>query len=336
MNMAISSLIVMTCLATIGCNNAFKGLTGGSGNNSLSDYDPLGNFDDKSSGINSDKVRLMSGMDLVIAIDTSGSMREEKEAVEDNIQQLLLDLQRSELDPRIHVIAGGRDRRRGEGESKEWFTFPVGIEVERAALVAAKVGSHDALGKISSLLSGELDDRYVDVNGEPMDSPLEFRENAQLELLIVSDDNGSNDSAYEDDFSNLAEDFDTENIWRATVSGIIGLPNSAESGGSCEIARVGEEYIALAERTGGTLLDICSEDWSQLLQRFSSAVKKRSGSVLLSKKPLGPDRILVTLDGKVLGPSAWTYDKKENRVYLTAGTGYKSGMVLEAKYVHDL
>lgn len=329
-------LCILPAIANLGCNDAFKEMRADSSNSSLNNYDPLANVDEKTSSISSEKARLTSGMDLVIAIDTSGSMREEKEAVENNIQDLLLDLQKSDLDPRIHVIAGGGDRRREEGDVADAFSFPVGIEVARAALIAEKVGSNDALSKIASLLSGELDDKYFDVNGESMDEPLKFRNGAQLELLIVSDDDGSNDFSREDDFSNLAEDFDPENYWQATVSGIVGLPDSAESGGACEIARVGTEYINLTKKTGGSLLDICSKDWSALLQRYSKDVKKRSASILLGKKPLGPQRILVSLDGKALGTSAWTYDEKENRVYLAAGTAYKSGMVLEVKYVHEI
>ncbi len=338
MKKASLCLFVAAALLGNGCNDTFKNLSGQGSKGSLSDYNPIGNFDSRQSALNTDSSQLLNGLDLVVAIDTSGSMNEEKEAVENNIQTLLLGLQKSDLDPRIHVIAGGRDKRKRDENSdpKIVFEFPAGIEVDRAALVAKSVGSHDALGRVSALLSGELDDRYLDVYGEPMDEPLSFRDDAQLEVLIVSDDDGSNDSARDDDFGNLAEDFDPENIWNATVSGIIGVPDSSESTGSCEIARVGEEYISLAKRTGGTVLDICSDNWSDLLQRFSNDIKKRSASLLLSKKPLSADRILVTIDGRTLGPDAWNFNAMENRVYLLPSSGFKAGMVLQAKYVYNL
>lgn len=80
-----------------------------------------------------------------------------------------------------------------------------------------------------------------------MPKPISLRPGAKLEVLVISDDNGSNEES-DTGFSNLAKDFDPTNKWQATVSGIIGLPDSKEAEGVCGIAAIGQEYITLAAR----------------------------------------------------------------------------------------
>lgn len=278
----------------------------------------------------SDSVIVSPNIDLVIALDTSGSMREEKQAVENNLNQLMLSLLESNLSPLIHVIAQGRSRNILQ-PNRNGFVFTPDIDPNRVALVDQAVGSHDALSHVTRLLSGLYSNRYKDVTGMPMATPLEFRADAKLEILIISDDNGKNRNNNED-YSNLAKDFDPENRWQATVSGIVGLPDSNEVNGVCSVVEVGQEYITLAQQTGGSILDICSPDWTELLQRFSADIIQRSHSIKLSQLPDDLEKIVVSLGGEIIDSDNWSYDPDKNLLTLASSIVVKAGMELQVNY----
>lgn len=280
---------------------------------------------DSSLPLVSDSVSLSKGIDLIIALDASGSMLEEKVAIEANLSNLMQVLLKGDLDPQIHFMLGPN------AAGKPDFSFPSDIDASRIAVVGQKIGSNNALSHVARLLSGSYANRYFDIKGVPLAKAPAFRTDVQLEVLVISDDDGKNQGGA-GSFSNLAKDFDPSNRWKATISGIVGLESSTQKEGVCELASVGREYISLAARSGGSLLDICSSDWSTLILRFSDALVKRSGSMLLSKRPFDATKIEIKLDGKVLPADSWTWHAIENRVYLSKAVPYKSGMLLEASY----
>ncbi len=151
-----------------------------------------------------------------------------------------------------------------------------------------------------------------------------FRKDANLEVVVITDDNGSGEG-------NLAVDFDPTKTLKATFNGIIGLPTSVASD-TCQVANVGNEYITLATQSKGSTLDICSADWSALITRLSNDMVKRSVTFSLGKKPVNPKNILVTLDKQKMASTDWTYDDKTNAVTLVKTTAVKDGSELTLNY----
>ncbi|MFW7377979.1 MAG: hypothetical protein ACOH5I_04145 [Oligoflexus sp.] len=290
-------------------------------NGQPSDYDDLYST--------SDSKIIANKLDLVIAIDSSGSMNDEKQAVETNLNQLMANLTNSNLEPMIHVMVGS-GRRNSNNQSP--FSFTSDIDPEKVTLIDQAIGSHDALSHISRLLTGMYSDQYKDTLGNPLNAGVGFRPDAKLEILIISDDNGRNNNSTDPSFGNLAENFDPNNQWRATVSAIVGLPSSDNSSLSCSIAEVGEEYINLANQTGGSLLDICSSDWSELLLRFSSDIVKRSHSLRLSYEPADPQQMVVSLDEQILSEDDWSYDQETRLITLSSMLQATSGMEIKVLY----
>lgn len=311
-------------LATGACNKSgFRGQSasdGGSG-------DLSGAVDAAASGPNAvtDSITISKSVDLVIALDSSGSMDEERAAVSANLNKLILALQKGSLDPRIHLIAGREEDDDDAPVVGPVFTFPPDVDAGKVALIVQEIGSHDALGHVSQTLSGAYAARYQNVKGMVMNPPLAFRPEAKLEVLVISDDNGIN-------VGNTAKDFDPMNKWKATVSGVVGTPTSMQAAGLCQIAAVGQEYITLAGQTGGSILDICSPDWSLIIDRFTKDVLKRSQSIRLSREPLNPDKLLVTLGGKALPQDAWVYDAATRLVTLSASVAVSAGLELKVNY----
>ena len=281
-----------------------------------------------------DFVKLSTGIDLLIAVDTSGSMKEESAAVQNNLVKIIQTLQTSKLDPMIHLMMSSRP----VGDKRAPAPMPAAtpsvlsadLDPTKIALIDQPIGSHDALGHLTHLLNGDYKDKYKDIKGQPLSTAPGLRAGAKIEILVISDDNGTNDQATS--VSNLAKDFDVSNTFKATLSGIVGLPDSAQAAAVCQIAAVGQEYISLATKTGGSLLDICAKDWTVLIDRFSKDVVSRSASILLSQVPIDPASIIVNLDGKNLGPESWTYHAAENRVVLKPEVAFESGMSFGVNY----
>lgn len=319
-------LCLAILLAMTACNKSgFSGKSASDGAGASADGN--GAVDGAASGPNAvtDAITISKNVDLVIALDSSGSMDEERAAVSANLNKLILALQKGSLDPRIHLIAGREEEDDEAPVAGPVFTFPPDVDASKVALIVQEIGSHDALGHVSQTLSGTYAARYQNVKGMAMSPPLAFRPDAKLEVLVISDDNGTN-------VGNTAKDFDPMNKWRATVSGVIGTPTSMQAAGICEIAAVGQEYITLAGQTGGSILDICSPDWSMIIDRFTKDVLKRSQSILLSKEPVNPDKLLVTLGGKVLPKDAWVYDAATRLVTLNASVEVTVGLELKVNY----
>jgi hypothetical protein len=328
------SLVFM--LGLTACNKS--GFSGNSASDSGAAASELnGNVDDAFSGPNAvtDTITISRNVDLVIALDSSGSMDEERAAVSANLNKLIVALQKGSLDPRVHLIAG-REEEDDDDEAPVMgsvFNFPPDVDASKVALIAQEIGSHDALGHVGQVLSGAYAARYQNVQGMAMNPPLALRPDAKLEILVISDDNGLNGRGGLNTMTgNTATDFDPMNKWKATVSGVVGTPTSMQVAGVCEIAAIGQEYITLAGKTGGSILDICSPDWTMIIDRFTKDVLKRSQSILLSKEPLNPDKLQVTLGGKLLSPEMWTYDPATRLVTLASTVILSPGQELKVNY----
>jgi hypothetical protein len=316
------------------CNKS--GFSGKSASDSAGGASDLnGNVDSAFSGPNAvtDAITISKSVDLVIALDSSGSMDEERAAVSANLNKLILALQKGSLDPRIHLIAGREEDDDEAPVTGPVFTFPPDVDGSKVALIVQEIGSHDALGHVSQTLSGAYAARYQSVKGVAMNPPMAFRSDAKLEVLVISDDNVANGrGAANTMVGNTALDFDPMNKWKATVSGVIGTPASMQAAGVCEIAAVGQEYITLAGQTGGTVLDICSPDWTMIIDRFTKDVLKRSQSILLSKEPLNPEKLQVTLGGKLVPRESWVYDAATCLVTLASDVNLMAGLELKVNY----
>jgi hypothetical protein len=329
MNMQSAWIALFLITTVVACNKSgFKGSSATETATSSPETGP-GDVDVAVSGPNAvtDSIIISKNVDLVIALDASGSMNEERAAVSANLNKMILALQQGSLDPRIHLIAAGNNDDDDEvpipkGPS---FPFPPDVDGSKVALVSQRIGSHDALFHVSQLLSGAYAARYQTVQGTPMNPPMALRPEAKLEVLVISDDNGTRPGA-------TAKDFDPTNQWKATVSGVVGVPDSAQAVGVCRIAAVGQEYITLAMQTGGTILDICSPDWTAIIDRYTKDVLKRSQSIQLSKEPIDPEKLVVSFGGKVLPREAWTYDASNRQVTLAATVVVEAGMELKVNY----
>jgi hypothetical protein len=216
-------------------------------------------------------------VDIVMAMDTSRSMIEEKSDLEENMKIFFTQLEEQNID--AHIIAMGS----APSTNDSGFEFPSDLPSDKFQVVERKVSSYDAISVLTSFYrSGE--------------TPLPFRDNANHEVVIISDDNGTGPG-------NSPEDFDPNLPARkVTVNSIIGLEFGPDKENSnCNIAAVGTVYQQLSRETDGLILDLCEKDWTQLVKDLAESIVKRTEKKFKISKPVDSSKSLkVTLNGSEL------------------------------------
>ncbi len=249
-------------------------------------------------------------VDVVFGVDTSGSMGEETAATQANLGKMISILNGGRLDSRIHLIL---DRP---------FALPAGSDSKKIAFVQQRIGSNDAISQLNAFFAGSLSTLYKDAAGAAVPA-IPLRKDAKLEIVVISDDNGLG-------AGNLAGDFDPSKSLKATFNSIVGLPTSVANA-ACKVENFGTEYSTLSMQSNGSILDLCSTDWSSLIGRLSNDIVKRSVTFPLSKKA-DPASIQVGLDGQKLNASDFSYDPSKNTVTLTKIDAVKDGSKLIINY----
>ncbi len=336
----IGSLAVVTASIALGCaqntnlagaNDASKGKANGKDKNSgaNSDINDAGGrpgrntaSGDASGGVLEEilpdgRVKLtfvgesqtkVSPVDIVIALDTSGSMNEERAALEQNLNGFLAQIAKTagNVDYMAWILARPFN-----------LTSNTDSKVE---VVPTKVSSNDALMKLRDFVTG------AGGSSRPL------RDQSQKQFIIISDDNARRVVA--NDFIGLVAST-PKLTGKTSVSGIIGLkPGAVQTG--CNIAAVGTEYqiLAAAPTTRGIILDLCSNNWSQLLgvlaQKIATDTLRRDFPLSTAAKPaIG---LNVSIAGIEIAAESYTYDTKTRTLSISPDKAPKSGQELVVIY----
>jgi hypothetical protein len=257
-------------------------------------------------------------IDLVVTVADSGDVRQMIGGFRTGIESLLAQVAKSPIDLNLHLLDEG------------YLQIPATFDPSSYARVDVDMRGTDAIGHIAHLLEGDYSDRYRDAQGESMMAPLAFRPKAHLSALIISNANG--EGTIRNGQSNLAEDFDIDKKWNITINSIVGLPTSTHGVGECEVESIGSEYIDLAMKTSGAVIDICSTDWNQVVENLTLNMFQRVSTFKLSEAPLDPSKIMVKLDGVALEQNTWSYDADQNKVSLLDQSLLKDGSTVEILY----
>ncbi|MGE0175253.1 MAG: hypothetical protein AB7T49_20890 [Oligoflexales bacterium] len=284
------ALGIVMALGVTSCSQIFDGenssfsssATVGVGNEGIADQDDADEAQFKTENGREqsfDIVKAGAIVDIVFAIDTSGSMDTEKAFLEQNMKTFMDLLSKAQIDSQVTAI--------GSTE----FLFPVGLPPEKFQVVNQKIGSHDMIRILTGFFQGGA-------------YPLPFREGANIEVVMITDDNGQRPGE-------LAVDFKGIDKKKTIVNGIIGInPGISPTNPECTIAAVGTEHQKLADLTGGSKYDLCEKDWNGLLIQLSKNIVERSFSFFLDSAPDLSQDVLVKLDGVALAPEQYTIDEK--------------------------
>lgn len=192
-------------------------------------------------------------VDILIFIDTSGSMGQETQTVVDSIQQFTEFIASSQLDYRVILV----------GATTICFPPPL----------SSSVGCPDRNGpRYFHVRLGVASTDGLVRTIEGLDRAESFaRPDAQLHVIAVTDD--------ESQIS--AETFLDDIGVRRTDVVVHGIVATDDNGSVCCGprgcgARVGNVYARLADTTGGVLASICEADWLPTFQAIAESVATRA------------------------------------------------------------
>jgi hypothetical protein len=247
-------------------------------------------------------------VDILFAMDTSGSMATEKSFLEENMADFIKRLNSALTGTNYRVFMIGKD-----------FTFPT--IAGPLQIVDYKVSSTDSLIILQEILQ------------DPSRFGINLREDTNKHLVVVTDDDaqGVTASLFRDHLQG-----NPKTLGRARFNAIAILPNS-NLNHWCTKAKVGTQYIELTRDKlyGGLLQDLCSADWGGLLQKLAdNIIRQQIKYIFKLKKTPNPTRqMTVMIDGQDIGRAAWTYKPSSKAVVLAKDVAPQYGQILEVRYV---
>lgn len=185
-------------------------------------------------------------VDIIWAVDTSGSMKEEADAVAANLSSFATFMGEQSLDYHVILI----------GANTICVPEPLGgpgcTDGENFKHVVTKVNSKDALEKMISEYP-----KYEDF----------LRPGGRTHFVVVTDDNSNKPADW----------FDGQVIPKTgfslpyTFHSIVGMGDDP-FGGCSTAAQEGDVYLELSATTGGATYPICDADWSSVFDALATLV----------------------------------------------------------------
>jgi hypothetical protein len=249
-------------------------------------------------------------VDVIIAMDTSGSMNDEKKMMEQSLDKFLKSFSETPgVDHQVFMIGSN-------------FSFPK-FDPARFSQINQFVNSNDALLRIQDFMNGKYK------------SSLQLRAEAVKEFLIVTDDNSSLPAS---SFVNFLDSRVAEH-GAFRVNALAWLPGQNNNGQSwCTKAKDGHAYVELGKHPnyGGLVQHLCEQDWSKLLSNFAEKVIKVNAKheFILTKKADPNDKMIVTINkDEKQKDQHWTFNNEKNSVVFVNGHSPQTGDNLVVTYV---
>ncbi len=234
--------------------------------------------------------RKKTSVDIVFAVDQSGSMQHERDQIQNNIVKFSENFKKfaTDIDYKIFVMDTG-------------FTIPASLDPSRIIKVMYPVDNHDALSYLWSFVNNHAD----------------RRKDATMEAIVVTDDNaGGGNRLNAAGLKYYLATYYSELPFH--LHGFVQL-----QGSSCGV-RVGTEYISLGADTkhGGLIQDICAQNWdlmlTQLGQRILSTYVDAVSYTLKTSPDLSRD-VKVYFGDQLIASDNYQIDADKKTISFAAG-----------------
>ncbi len=234
-------------------------------------------------------------LDLIIALDTSGSMGEEAVKVQQNLTVLTqLFSKEVGLDYHIWVMAGRT-------------TLP-GSDPLKVTSLNQSIGSNDALNHFTNFLNG----------GIPTTVPI--RANTQKAFIVITDDNAEDVTA-QSFIATLQADPRFKD--KTSFNGLVWLDGVSKESPTCTQAAPGVVYaeIAKAKETLGAVYDLCADNWNPLFVDLGKRLVQQTVTLeyKLKQKADPAGGFAVGVNGSKIDPASFKYDESLNAIVFTEG-----------------
>ena len=203
----------------------------------------------------SEAMETFAPVDIIFVVDSSGSMSEESDIVQENINDFAAEIAASGVD--YHVIMM---------TSPSYVTVPppLGTDATRYLFIDQSIGSHAAFEQILN--------HYADYEHF-------LREGAATHIVVVTDDESNmGETEFRTQMEmRLGHTFRFHAVASEDATHCEGFPPFEICIPGCEgphgeAADVGARYYRLAGATGGTTFSICAGDWSALWATLRESV----------------------------------------------------------------
>ncbi len=255
-------------------------------------------------------------VDFIMVVDNSGSMRDTVRQVEMNLGAFATRLVDSDIDYRFVMIAlRGTDPNEPDVCVQPPMSGGSCSNSARFRHASQEVDSHSAYQDLLACHGGcgrNNGQRYGDF----------LRSDSLKQIIIVSDDESDTDwPTFRDRMRGLVGDF--------ILNGVVGLRS-----GDC-VENIGARYIAGAEETGGELLNICDNDWGQVIDvLFNATLSRLSATFPLARQPIVDTiRVLTSTGGAEQEQVGnWVYSPERNTISFTDTAGLAGGVTVIVRY----
>ncbi|MEZ4317900.1 MAG: choice-of-anchor D domain-containing protein [Myxococcota bacterium] len=268
-------------------------------------------------------------LDIIFAVDQSGSMDARNSDMADALDDFVAGLGAVTADWRIGVVTYD------DGCLNTWFdstTTNYASDFDAAVLAGSQSNPNNQdTERLFALAGRALVDTAPGGCNEDFRRPDGF-----LHLIMISDENEQSH-----DPNDTQAPYDTiagaVGVYQAyvqtpgmlTVSAVANITNSCQSQ-SDALAQGADRYIDMAAATGGLALDICTNQWGPQMADLGSTLPTEY-SVPLTGTPV-PGTMSVVADGAVL-IAGWTYDPVANAVNIQTLAGQLTpGSQIEVSY----
>lgn len=296
-----------------------------------------------------------SEADILWVIDSSCSMVDEQAALVANFPHFIEFFLTRRLAFRLAVTTTNIDDPNSEGLDGRFTGDPAWLtdeteDLEGAFLERALVGIDQGHGKEKGLEAAYRALEDPDERNEGF-----LRENAQLAVVVVSDEPDHSERTDEPDhdeyidwgdFAEWMDGLKGPELRRMTqLSAIVGIgPGGFEDplgcgdwgqsgqgqGGNLEGALRGDGYLEAAQATGGTWVSICEPDWGDMMARVGLAAAGLMDAWPLEEKPVR-GTVRVKIDGQAV--ANWVHREFDNSIYfLNAEAIPQPGSQIEVTY----
>lgn len=261
-------------------------------------------------------------VDIVMALDTSASMLEEKIALENNITSFIDQMTKAHIDAQITMLA----RTSSITDTLGWgysVNFP---KNDRFRIVDQYIHSNNAIGHLTNFFAGQYG------------YPFALRDNAVIEVIIISDDDGINPTNLPSQYlatGNLASEFVGPANKDLVVNAIVGMTAGVDPNNSdCVIAKRGDQHIQLSQKTKGSQINLCEKDWSVLMKNLSDTIAARRAVYDLSHAPDLNLEIVVSVDGVTIDPADYTIDPVNKSLRFADALEVSTGAQVRVEYYY--
>ena len=248
-------------------------------------------------------------VDIVMVVDRSGSMAEEREKLAAGLTTMLAALEEQQLDWRVGVVTADSGCMNGG--------FDVDAPVSESAFNDLLNGPWGRLTESGLTLARNA----VDEAGDDGCNLGFFRSEARPAFFFLSDEPDQSEEPWAD----LVEDLRS---WNNAVS-LSAIVGPAPEG--CATAAQGTGYLDAADATGGAQLSICEEDWRPWLADESGRLAGDPTGTFVLTEGVAPDGdVLVWVDGEP--EDGFVVDMDNNAIVFAAHRWPGPGARIEVDY----